>query len=531
MSGPWDKYAERDAGPWAKYATAQPAEDPTATMSGGETFLAGAGKALTDLGRGAKQRLDETAAALESVVPGAQSINRFFGGPSAAQIRDTGQAAVAESKRLDAPLMNTGAGLAGNIAGGVAGGALAAPLGPIGAGAALGYVTPTTKGPEEVLSNMAIGGGAGYVGDKVVKGLSRIVQPQVNPNVRTLMDEGITPTPGQILGGNWARAESKATSIPLVGDAIADSQKRAGAELNRAAFSRALKPIGEKLPANLQGKEAVKFTGDKLGAAYDDLLPKMMARKDQQFATEVESLRAMVADGAIDPNVSATFQRILDNRVLGKFQGQAAMTGETLKSVESHLSKEIARFRRSPDPDVNLMADALDEVQSSLRGLVTRNNPQFANELKAINSGWANFKRVQRAASYLGSDEGVFTPSQLESAVKALDRSKDKARFAEGKALGQDLSGPAKAVMGPKYPDSGTAGRVMNLGGLAAAVYEPTIAAGAAAGYGLYTAPMQRAIATLLTQRPQAAGLLARQIENMTPVGGLLGANLMLANQ
>lgn len=529
MSGPWEKY-QAEAGPWAKYATQQ-AEDPTAAMSTGEKFLAGAGKALTDMGRGAKQRLDEAAAALESAVPGSGAINRFLGTPSAAQIRDVGQASVAESKRLDAPLMNTGAGLAGNIAGGVVGGTIAAPLGPVGAGAALGYVAPTIGGPEEVMTNMAFGSGAGWAGDKVVKGLSRVVQPQVNQNVKTLMNEGVTPTPGQILGGNFARTEAKATSLPLVGDAIVNAQRRAGDELNRAAFNRALAPVGERVPGNLHGREAVKYIDDALGAKYDALLPKMTAQADQQFAGEIASLRTMVADGALDPKVSATFERILDNRVIGKFQGQSAMTGETLKGVESHLSKEIARFRRSPDPDVNLLADALDEVQSSLRGLVARNNPQYANELKAINSGWANFKRVQRAASYLGSDEGVFTPSQLESAVKALDRSKDKARFAEGRALMQDLSGPAKAVMGPKYPDSGTPGRLMNLGGLAAAVYEPMVAGLGAAGYGLYTAPAQKAIASLLTKRPQSAGLLASYIDKMTPVGGLLGANIALANQ
>lgn len=507
----------------------QSAPDPTAGMSAMDRIAAGAGKAVADLGRGVKQRWNEAAAGLEAMSgPMGQKVNALLGYPSAAQIMQQEQQSIAASRRLDAPLMRDPYGIGGNIAGGMATGALAAPLGPVGMGAAMGYLTPTTNGPGEVLTNMGVGAGAGYLGDKAIKALSRTVQPKVNPDVQKLLDEGITPTAGQIMGGNAAKLEAKATSFPFVGDSIAAAQQRAGAQLNAAAANRALAPIGEKLPQGVQGRDAVQYVGQRIGDAYDKLLPKMTARADDAFVSEIGNLRSMVADGAIDPKVADTFERILNNRVLGKFQGQDAMTGETLKGVESYLTKEIGRYRRSPDPDVNLLADALGEVQGSLRDLVARNNPQYAKELTAANTAWANFKRVQRAASYLGSDQGTFTPSQLESAVKALDPSKDKAAFARGAALMQDLSGPAKSVMGPKYPDSGTAGRLMNLGGLAAAIHSPPMLAAPAAGMAMYSPTGQKMMASLLTQRPAAAGLLAQQIEALAPLGGLLGANLAL---
>jgi hypothetical protein len=65
--------------------------DPTDGMSGTERFLAGAGKAFADLGRGAGQWV------------------------GAVDRKD-----VAESRKRDAALMNTGAGMGGNIAGNVA---------------------------------------------------------------------------------------------------------------------------------------------------------------------------------------------------------------------------------------------------------------------------------------------------------------------------------------------------------------------------------------------------------------------------
>jgi len=101
----------------------------------------------------------------------------------------------------------------------------------------------------------------------------------------------------------------------------------------------------------------------------------------------------------------------------------------------------------------------------------------------------------------------VFNPSQLQSAVKALDRSKDKGAFARGSALMQDLSDPAKSRMAPSVPNSGTADRAMaaatlfSLGGGASVSPAAIPAAVAALGY----VPGGRRIAqALLAERPKA---------------------------
>ena len=78
--------------------------------------------------------------------------------------------------------------------------------------------------------------------------------------------------------------------------------------------------------------------------------------------------------------------------------------------------------------------------------------------------------------------------------------------------------------MGPKYPDSGTAGRLSNIGALATGAINPAIPAGLLGGAGLYTQPAQRAIAGLLTQRPAWAPLLADEIRMLGPLGGLFGS-------
>jgi len=518
----WDNAPQIDA---RMVVWDEPQADPLDGMSRGKRVLAGVGKNIADFGTGLKQRFDEAAAGLESVIPGGESFSRLIGGKSAKEIRDEGQARIAETKRLDQRLMKDPFAIGGNIAGGMATGALAAGLGPIGMGAAMGFATPTTGGAGEVMQNMAIGAGAGYAGDKLVKGASRVLAPKVNPGVQKLIDEGVDLTPGQIMGGNLARFESKSTSLPFVGDAIANAQRRGGEQLNRAAFNRALAPIGEKLPMQVPvGRDAVQYVDDVLGSAYNKLLPKLTTQADNVFAGKVQSLEQMVQNSALDPKYSNLFSKTLQTRVLDKFQGQNAMTGQTLKDVESHLGNEIKRFAASQDPDSRLLSDAFKELQSELRGLVVRTNPQYAKELNAINTGWANFKRVQRAASYTGADDGVFTPAQLQSAVKAMDRSKDKARFAEGRALMQDLSDNAKSVMGSKYPDSGTVGRAMNVGALGTGFVNPAAPLGLWASSAVYSQPAQKAIQALLTQRPDLLKQLGSGTAELAPIGGLLGS-------
>jgi hypothetical protein len=118
--------------------------DPTAGMSGTDKFLAGAGKAMSDLAMGARQYLPES-----------------LGGVSNEQIE--------ERRKLDAPLMQTGAGQAGNVVGNVA---MAAPSmlipganllrGGIAIGAGTGALQPGVDAAER-LKNIGIGAVAGGV--------------------------------------------------------------------------------------------------------------------------------------------------------------------------------------------------------------------------------------------------------------------------------------------------------------------------------------------------------------------------------
>jgi len=393
---------------------------------------------------------------------------------------------------------------AANLARGVSAGTRAAPIVGQIATAAAPAANALTRGSQ--LTNPM---------NLIAKPAAAMIrQPNVDPNVRMLMDEGVTPTPGQILGGAFKRAEEGLSSVPVLGDFVKSAQIRAVEGLNRAAINRALKPIGDALPADLKGRDAIKYAENALGDKYDNLLPQMTVVKDALFQTEIFNLKNMVDNGAINQTSKDFFNKWLNNNVLGKFQGQGAITGETLKGIQSDFRTTINDLSASTNYDERLIGTALKEAQEQLRQLVTRTNPKFSKELKAIDTGYANFKRVEKAAGLVGAEEGVFSPAQLQSAIRASDKSKDKGKFATGDALMQDLSEAGKTVLGNKVPDSGTPYRGMLpyfLGGGAGVAGYPAITAGLLTGPILYSAPGQKLTATLLTKRPAGANALADQ--------------------
>lgn len=349
------------------------------------------------------------------------------------------------------------------------------------------------------------------------RGASRVLAPEVSPQLKTLFEAGVTPTPGQVLGGAYKRTEDKLMSAPLLGDAIAGARGRVVEDFNKAALNRGLSKIGEKV--DQVGREGVEQAGNKISDAYEALLPKLRVKVDQPFAAELQKVHGMAQN--LPQAQADQFNKIVGSNLANRFSPNGGMTGETLKEAESTLGYYARKYSSAPDPDQRMLGDALKEVQSSLRGLVTRSNPQHAEELKAINTAFANQVRVEGAAGRLGSNNGVFTPEGLAGAVKSADRSSRENQFAKGKSLMQDLSDAGVGVLGRGVPDSGTAGRL----GLVAALMSPTSVAGTAAGAlggsALYTEPAQKVIAAILAKRPDLAIQLGQQVNNAAPRLGM----------
>lgn len=485
---------------WLTEARASGVTDPTKGMSGLDKFAAGYGAAVPNLAAGAGQRLG--------------LVN---------------QATIDQRRRMQGPLMATGAGMAGNIAGNIAAAlpvapAIAAGAGAAGStalgantfanaaisGAALGAAQPTATG-ESVGANVVTGAAAGGLGNLAGRGLARVVSPQTGKAARELIDSGVDLTPGQVLGPVAKRAEDALTSVPLLGDAIRSGQRSAVESFNKSVGNKVLAPIGESVPKEIKaGHELVRYVGDKLDDAYKTLLPNMQAVADKQFVDDLMKLSGMaqnMADGG------KQFTAILNRELYGKMAPNGGMAGQTVKEVESQLGKLARDFSGAADGNQRMLGAALREAQSSLRGLVERSNPDHAELLQNINAGWAMLTRMETAAARAGSKEGIFSPAALRSAVKQADKSVRDRATARGTALMQDLAERAESVLGPTVPDSGTPYRLMAAAAVPAYFGNPLLAGGVAAGAAGYgTGAGRAAMRGLLSSRPEGAQAAAEAI-------------------
>lgn len=477
--------------------------NPAAGMSGPALAAAGAGKAMTDVGR---------------------SVQQLMGGIDRADVD--------EIQRLDRPLMSTTPGKLGYVGGTAAVGlpAMFAPgantvLGSAAYGGLLGALTPVGT-DDDVMRNALFGAGGGAAVTGAVKGASRALAPRVPAGAQTLIDSGVTLTPGQRLGGAAKRIEDAMTAMPIAGDAIKNAQRRTFEEFNAAVANKALKPIGAALPDGVAGREAVAYTEKALGNAYESALARIKAvQQDAVLKTDIGQLSQMVKTSPMPAEVKGQFQKVIKEQLTGKLQGQASMTAETYKQAESEIGRLAAKYAGDASADKQLLGDALQETQAVMRRWLERAaGPEVAGDIKAANAGWAEFKRMQRAATMLGAKDGVFSPENYLSAVKAMDTSKDKGAFARGSALGQDLASDASRVMGGTVPDSGTATRQF--------MTQPTLLG---AGLGIpsamvtsaaYNKPVQVLMQAILTgKRPALATKAAAELEMASPMLGMLGIN------
>jgi hypothetical protein len=311
------------------------------------------------------------------------------------------------------------------------------------------------------------------------------------------------------MGGMAQRMEEKLRSLPIVGDAITSAHKKSIDEMNRAMYARALEPIGGDVPQTV-GREGVKSVRDQLSAAYERLLPQVTFKADAPFMADMQALRTEEQAKQFDKHAKTFLEALL--------AGKGSINGADLQGPLS----EVKRAARGLKPDQSYynreLGTLVQGVDDAVRQGLARTNPDHAEELAAINKGFANYARIREAAGRVGSKEGVVSPAQLASVVQTMDKGVGRGRAAAGESFMQDLSDPAKSVLSQQYPDSGTAGRMLAglLAGGGAAYMEPN----ALLAGGLASAPY------LPGGRQLAAALMARRPDLAKPVGKavMLGA-------
>jgi hypothetical protein len=338
--------------------------NPTNDMSALDRMLAGAGKSFVDTGRG---------------------IGQLAGMVSPQD--------VARSRELDAPLMDTGAGVAGNIGGyaaqvigpGVALKAAGAPAalgnafmpatvaGNAAQGAALGALQPTVEDSER-LQNMAFGAAGGAAGAKVADKLATLARSSspIIPAQRaqaiqaareagyvlpptefspTLMNEIVEGVSGKIKTAQSASAKNQAVTNRLTKKALGIPDD---APLNRETLQAIRQDAGQayadignvgQLSADTTYQATLKHIAGKYeraGAAF----PKAVK-------SEVSALMASLDEPAFDAAGAVDMVRILRDQADTAFRQGDTGIGKAAKDASRALEDLIERnLKRMGQPEL-----------------------------------------------------------------------------------------------------------------------------------------------------------------------------------
>jgi hypothetical protein len=412
------------------------APDPTEGLSGTDRFLAGAGKAMTDMGRGARQIAAKLGLGDSSAV----------------------QSEIDESRRLDSPLMRTGAGLAGNLAANVAMTMPAAAIPGVntimGAGAlggALGAAQPVAS-DESRLANTGFGAAGGAIGQAVASRLMRPVQTRISPEKAALAAKaeaaGIPLDAAQQTGSKALQSiDSALDSMPFTAGKQASRKATQQQSFNRAA----LRTIGVDAPKatpdvlesarrglsdefnRIAGQTTVKLDNDFLNA---------LSKVDGKQASMVPSLRSAKVGSLVDD-----FLDLMGN---GQIEGRAY---QDMRSALSKQSKDAFGSGNSS------LGQALKDIRGALDDAAGRSIPQAEKEAwQSVRQKWGNLKVLEKVVgrASAGAAEGDISPAALWSAVKQANPK----QFVYGSSELGDLARVGQSFL-KQMPSSGTSERML----------------------------------------------------------------------
>ena len=382
---------------------------------------------------------------------------------------------------IDSLLARTGAGLfkRGAVQGAAAGAAQP--------------VAPDEQGKtDNLLSDKLLQtGGGSLLGGSLNKLLGKLAPGSIAANKQSNIDRYREMFPdadltwGQHVGGRLNQFEQMMSSYPFVGQIIRDARNKAFDSQNVGMMSHALKDAGITLDRGSRaGRGLFDQAYNKLTNQYSSLLEdahladpqalrakiygKMETGTGSSLATP-EQLSDSYKPGVISNQYNQLsevgqkkFDKIMDN-FFAKFgkdpQGNHSLSlnGKQFKAHEEDFKDTIDSYLSGGGEDRaigKMLKKSLGEMYNSLGS----DTPGVADQLKKLNKSYAQYKVLENASTAAGASEGRFTPAQTIRAATKGSRS----QVARGKGLLQDEADLSQEVLGPHYPDSGTAGRLQS---------------------------------------------------------------------
>lgn len=306
MSGPWEQYQGETpaAGPWARYAAPAAPSAPMDTSPTGTTLenaLAGAGKALTDAYRGAVQRSGQALSNAPASLPMLSGLNMLLEKIGVSPRREAADmtANIAESRRLDAPLMRTGGGIAGNLA---TNALLLAPTAAANTPAAAGVVgglaglaQPSLSARETAL-NTGLGAAGGAASQYIAGKVPQLLQGRVDAAnaaqagnaqrfaaARAASKEGYVIPPADLEPGMLSEAVSGLSGKIKTAQTASQRNQIVTDRLAKRALG-----VAEDQPLTAEGLQAIRYQAATAG--YAPVKNSGMVKADQTYQKALDTI-------------------------------------------------------------------------------------------------------------------------------------------------------------------------------------------------------------------------------------------------
>lgn len=404
----------------------------TEGMSGLDKFLAGTGKAFVDVGRGLSQLTG-----------------------------DMPQSRIDAAKAQDAPLMNTGAGIAGNVVGNVAATLPTIMIpgantvtGAAAIGGALSGSQPVATGDSRAgnAAMGAAGGALGQMGANAIGRLARPVQSQLDEPVAGLaraaeQKYGIPLNAAQRTGSRPLQIiDSVLENMPLT----ADKQAMAKA-LQRGAFNKAtLATVGET--AEKATPDVLNAARNRIGQSFNELSARNSVALGDDFVDALAKVESSLNQFS-SPRIKDAIDKSLSLAASGN------LDGKTYQSVRSTLGRQAQSAFSSGDAD---LGQALKTIKTALDTAADQSVSQADQAAwKLARSQWQNLKVLEKAAAPNSADAvaGNVSPAKLAQALLSVDR-KGMTYGTRGDDL-SELARIGQALIKDQIPNSGTAQRTL----------------------------------------------------------------------
>lgn len=416
-------------------------------MSGRERFVAGMGKAFSDIGTGVKQLFD--------------GVRLSRGDATAALDLLKSQERVAENRALEQPLMDTRGGFWGNVAGNVAASvplAMAAPatLPSMGLqGAVMGALQPTAPG-ENAVENAALGGAFGVAAPwalgKTGNAVRRVFSPAgvaVEMPATNAMREGaadllrqygINSTVAQRTGSQPLQAlESVLAGMPSTSASVMAERAAQQTSFNRAVTGL----LGEA--SDSVDDAVMRRAFERLSGGYQEIAKGVTLMPGDEFLgklAQVESGYSKYLPSTVKDAYKARLDDLVD--LVGK-----PLSGERYQAIRSELGKAAAGTNDTGYKDaLKGLRRALDDEFAA-----AASPEQLAQKLK--------LDQQYRAAKILDDASLLTTDKTGISAAKAANKLEREIR--KGPVM-PEMAGLLKAggqIIPDRIPNSGTAQRNM----------------------------------------------------------------------